>query len=63
MKLFDHRLPATRENVSWLRKAVRRELIGLKLRQDLINDLQLVIAELATNAVVHAERPPGMIGL
>jgi DNA-binding response OmpR family regulator/anti-sigma regulatory factor (Ser/Thr protein kinase) len=63
MKLFDETRPATPENVSWLRRSVRRELVGLKLQSELINDVQLVVAELATNALVHAGRPPNQIGV
>ena len=63
MKLFDETRPATPEDVSWLRRSVRRELIGLKLQPELINDVQLVVAELATNALVHAGVPPKQIGI
>ena len=63
MKLFDQSLAATPENVSWLRKTVRRELISLNLQAELINDIQLVIAELATNAIVHAAVAPGQVGI
>ena len=63
MKLFDQSLPATMENVSWLRRTVRRELIGLNLQAELINDLQLVVAELATNAIAHAPVAPNQVGI
>lgn len=63
MMLFDQARPATPENVSWLRRTVRRELIGLRLQSELIDDLQLVISELATNAIAHAEVSPSQIGI
>lgn len=63
MKLFDQQRPATVEDVAWLRKAIRRELRNLRMQPDLIDDVQLAIAELATNAVVHAARPPSMIAI
>ena len=63
MKLFDETRPATPDGVSWLRRSVRRELLSLKLQPELINDVQLVVAELATNALVHADVPPSQIGV
>ncbi|MEQ1696017.1 MAG: SpoIIE family protein phosphatase [Hyphomicrobiaceae bacterium] len=63
VKLFDQTLPATVENVSWLRRAIKREFVGLRVHIDLMNDVLLAIAELATNAVVHAAVPPSQIGI
>lgn len=61
MKLFHETRPATVEDVAWLRKTIRRELRNLRIQADLVDDIQLAIAELATNAVVHAARPPSTI--
>jgi CheY-like chemotaxis protein/anti-sigma regulatory factor (Ser/Thr protein kinase) len=63
MNLFDATRPATLENVSWLRNAMRRELENLRMVSGLVDDLQLVVAEIATNLVVHANSPPQSIGL
>lgn len=63
MKLFDQTLPATVESVSWLRRAIKREFVSLRVHIDLMNDVLLAIAELATNAVVHAAVPPTQIGI
>jgi len=63
MKLFDQVLPATVENVSWLRRALTREFVSLRIHADLLNDVVLAVTELATNAVVHATRPPANVGV
>lgn len=63
MKLFEEVRPATLQDVSWLRRALRRELENLRIEADLANDVQLAIAEMATNAVVHATRPASQIGV
>jgi CheY-like chemotaxis protein/anti-sigma regulatory factor (Ser/Thr protein kinase) len=63
MNIFDVKRPATLENVSWLRNAMRRELENLRMVSGLVDDLQLVVAEIATNVVVHALTPPQSMGL
>lgn len=63
MKLFDQVLPATVESVSWLRRALKREFVSLRIHSDLMNDVMLAVTELATNAVVHAAAPPANIGV
>ncbi|MFM2422105.1 MAG: hypothetical protein RL291_635 [Pseudomonadota bacterium] len=63
MKLFDQTRPATLEDVSWLRKAVRRQFEGLNIASDLSNEFVLAIAELATNIVAHAASPATSIRL
>ncbi len=63
MKLFDEIRPATVEDVAWLRKTIRRELRSLRIQADLVDDIQLAIAELATNTVVHASRAPSTVGV
>jgi CheY-like chemotaxis protein/anti-sigma regulatory factor (Ser/Thr protein kinase) len=63
MKLFDATRPATLEDVSWLRNAMRRELENLRMVSGLVDDLQLVVAEIATNVVVHASSPPQSLGV
>lgn len=61
MILLDETRQATLEEVSRLRRTVRRCLESLHVDDQLVNDLQLAIAELATNPIVHAKSPPGTI--
>jgi DNA-binding response OmpR family regulator/anti-sigma regulatory factor (Ser/Thr protein kinase) len=63
MILFDATRPADLDSVSWLRNAMRRELENLRMVSGLVDDLQLVVAEIATNVVVHADPPPQKIGV
>jgi CheY-like chemotaxis protein/anti-sigma regulatory factor (Ser/Thr protein kinase) len=63
MNLFEATRPATLDDVSWLRNAMRRELENLRMVSGLVDDLQLVVAEIATNVVVHAATPPRTLGL
>lgn len=63
MKIFSETRAATLEDVSWLRRAIRRELTNLRIQPELVNDVQVAIAELATNAVVHGSPAPTQIGL
>lgn len=63
MILLDETRPATLEEVSWLRRTARRCLESLHIDGQLVNDMQLAIAELATNLVVHAKSPPETIRL
>lgn len=63
MILLDEIGPATLENVSRLRRTARRCLQSLHIDEQLVNDMQLAIAELATNAVVHAKTPPTTLRL
>ncbi|MFG1412563.1 SpoIIE family protein phosphatase [Xanthobacter sp. VTT E-85241] len=57
MDLFEARRPATLESISWIRKALRRELAQLRIGADISDEVVLALVELATNAVQHA-RPP-----
>lgn len=57
MDLFEARKPATLESISWIRKALRRELAQLRIGADISDEVVLALVELATNAVQHA-RPP-----
>ncbi len=63
MRLYDEQRPATLQDVSYLRRALKRELEGLRVPFDLANDVLLAVAEVATNAVVHASPSPRTIGL
>ncbi|MFG1399090.1 SpoIIE family protein phosphatase [Roseixanthobacter pseudopolyaromaticivorans] len=57
MKLFEARKPATLESISWVRKALRRQLSQLRIGADISDEVVLALVELATNTVQHA-RPP-----
>ncbi|WP_341988120.1 SpoIIE family protein phosphatase [Azorhizobium sp. AG788] len=63
MKLFEARRPATLEEVSWLRKALRRQFAQLRIGADIADEVVLAMVELATNIVRHAIPPANEIGL
>lgn len=63
VRLFEARRPATLEEVSWLRKALRRQLLQLRVGADITDEVVLAIAELAANAVRHAWPRPSEIAL
>lgn len=58
VKLFEARRPATLEDVSWLRKALGRQLGELRLPGDVAGEIVLAVAELAANLVAHADPAP-----
>ncbi len=58
VKLFEARRPATLEDVSWLRKALGRQLGELRLPGDVAGEIVLAVAELAANLVTHADPAP-----
>ena len=43
--------------------AARRQLASLRISEELVNDIQLAIVELTTNAVIHASPAPSTITL
>ncbi|MEW6122821.1 MAG: SpoIIE family protein phosphatase [Pseudomonadota bacterium] len=63
MKLFEARRPASLEEVSWLRKALRRQFGELRLPSDVADEIVLSVAELAANLVTHGAPPPGELAL
>ncbi len=63
MKLFEARRPATLEEVSWLRKALRRQFAQLRIGADIADEIVLAMVELATNIVRHATPPATEIAL
>jgi anti-sigma regulatory factor (Ser/Thr protein kinase)/CheY-like chemotaxis protein len=63
MKLVTEVAVAELRSVSRLRKAMRTRLKELRLTPRIIDDMQLVFAELATNAVLHSVPPPKSIRL
>ena len=63
MKLFAANCPATLDDVAGQRRALRRRLTELRLPQDAIDTLQLVLAEIGANAVRHARPAPTELDL
>ena len=61
MRIFGEQRFASLAGVSWLRRATARRLVDLRLSEDVIDDLQLVISEVAANAVVHGRPPPTIL--
>ncbi|WP_029006691.1 SpoIIE family protein phosphatase [Azorhizobium doebereinerae] len=63
MKLFEASRPATLEEVSWLRKALKRQFAQLRIGPDIADEVVLAMVELATNVVRHSHPPAREIGL
>ncbi|TCT05964.1 SpoIIE family protein phosphatase [Aquabacter spiritensis] len=63
MKLFEARRAATLEDVSWLRKALRRRFAELRIGADIADEIVLAVAELAANLVSHAAPAPRELAL
>lgn len=63
MRLLSQTADATLPNVGVLRKALREALLQLPLAPYVINDMQLVYSELATNTIRHGRPVPRSIGI
>jgi CheY-like chemotaxis protein/anti-sigma regulatory factor (Ser/Thr protein kinase) len=63
MILLQDQREASLQGVSDLRRAARRRLSELRLPVSCIDAVQLVVSEIATNAVVHAAEPPSRLSL
>lgn len=63
MKLFEARRPANLEEVSWLRKALRRQFDELRLPGEVADETVLAVAELAANLVTHGDPAPSELAL
>lgn len=63
MKLFEARRPASLEDVSWLRKALRRQFGELRLPGDVADETVLAVAELTANLVAHGTPPARELAL
>ena len=63
MRIFDAERPASLAEVSWLRRAMARRLGDFRLPAEVVDDLQLVVSEIASNAVAHADPTPKTISV
>ena len=63
MRLLSRTADATLANVGVLRRALRASLSELPLAPYVINDMQLVYVELATNTIRHGRPAPHAIGI
>ncbi len=63
MNVFEAERPASLADVSWLRRAAARRLQDLRLTPEIVEDLQLVISEIAANAVLHGRPAPRTLGV
>ena len=62
MNVFEAERPATLAEASWLRRAMARRLEDLRLPFEIVEDLQLVVSEIAANAILHGRPAPRTIG-
>ena len=63
MIVFEAERPASLADVSWLRRAAGRRLQDLRLPREIVEDLEIVISEIAANAVLHGSPSPRTIGV
>ena len=63
MKIYHEDRPASAESVSWLRRAMARRLIDLRLSNDIVDDLQLILSEIGNNAISHGLPPPTFLAV
>lgn len=63
MKIFDEWRPASLEDVSWIRRTMARRLVDLHLSEDILDDLQLIVSEIGSNAVMHGRPAPGVLAV
>ena len=61
MKILEITKPATLEDASLIHRTVRYELGVLRIHEELINDIQLAVAELTSNAIIHAALAPSFL--
>ncbi|MEZ5843427.1 MAG: ATP-binding protein [Hyphomicrobiaceae bacterium] len=63
MRVLARTADASLAMVGVLRKALRAALVELPIEPAMVNDMQLIFAELATNAIRHGRPAPGTLGL
>lgn len=59
MQLFSEKCLATLENVSNVRRSMRRALSEVRMNDELVDDLQLIVSEIAVNTIEHSAEKPG----
>ena len=58
MQLFQETCPATLKDVSLVRRALRHALTEIRLSDEVVSDLQVLLSEIAVNAIEHSEQKP-----
>lgn len=58
MQLFRETCAATLKDVSLMRRALRRALMEIRLAEEVVADLQVLLQEIAVNAIEHSEQKP-----
>ena len=61
MQLFHEKCQPTLEAVSLLRRSLRHALTEIRLSEEVVSDLQVLLSELAVNAIEHSEKKPSQI--
>ena len=63
MILFSETRPATLDNMSWIRRAMRRSLGEIRLMPEAVDDIQLIVSEIGANIVRHSTDPAETLGV
>ena len=58
MQLFSEKCPATLKDISLVRRSMRRALNEIRMSDELVGDLQLIVSEIAVNTIEHAAEKP-----
>ena len=58
MQLFSEKCPATLKDISLVRRSMRRALSEIRMSDELVDDLQLIVSEIAVNTIEHAAKSP-----
>lgn len=58
MQLFSEKCEATLKNISLVRRSMRRALTEIRMSEELVDDLQLIVSEIAVNTIEHSKNKP-----
>lgn len=58
MQLFSEKCDATLKDISLVRRSMRRALSELRMLEELVDDLQLIVSEVAVNTLKHSKKKP-----